>query len=486
MQTKKPVVDIVEVVRHGDRMIIPEKMDWASVARFAQIQEELETQTISFSATIPVFPYEGAWALQKVLEEKFGYITPTETEKEGLFGKMKFPPKSVSVATSPTESTQILWGSIAVPGVDGTVMTAADWNQDLSRFVFSLRGEIKRRSEALLNSVVEAVKEYLKTNSLFRERAWRLSLYDDQGDAIEAPMPEFLKIPSDIEKQITFSHDVQAAIDINLWSLIEHREKMQQVGFPSKWGVILAGPYGVGKTMAAAVTALKCVRNGWTFINVEEAKELTDILRLARDYEPAVVFCEDIDRVTSSQRTEEMDHLLNVIDGVESKDSQIIIVLTTNDVDSIHPSLLRPGRLDAVINVKPPDKEAVKRLIHVYGKGLVLSDADLEEVALRLEGEKTAVIRAVVEKAKSAWIIANPDMSVDKMLLNSDNLLQAVDSMRNQLDLLNKVKTEEQHPSVIAANIRAGALDRFAQKLLDHIPPGATLTTSEVISHEDM
>ena len=62
----------------------------------------------------------------------------------------------------------------------------------------------------------------------------------------------------------------------------------------------------------------------------------------------------------------------------DSKDSEIMVVLTTNEVSKIHPAFLRPGRIDAVVSIRPPDTEATVRMVRRYGRGLVDASASDE------------------------------------------------------------------------------------------------------------
>jgi transitional endoplasmic reticulum ATPase len=434
-------------------------MSWDRLIDFAEKQKAYEQQRVEIFAQIEVFPFEGAYALWSELNERFGYANAVATQ--GMFGEEL--PQTISVPISKTESVQVPWGAFTIPGVDGRLEAGLGRNPD-GRAIFTLRGTVRRASEKIVNEIVEGVKRRVREESLWKSKAWRLRLTDDNGESIPMPMPEFMDLPAEAEHELTFSAEVEAAFRINLWNQIEHREKMRSVGFPDKRGVLLAGGYGTGKSMASTVTAIKAIRNGYTFINVDRADELGDIVRLARDYQPAVVFCEDIDRVVSGGRDLHLDELLNIIDGVEAKGTEIIIVLTTNDVHSIHQSMLRPGRLDAIINVAPPDATAVDRLMRVYSRGLIDLDEDITAAAQQLAGEKTAVVREVVERAKSAWV-DNHDTDMDPldMRLTGKDLLDAAHSMRNQLDLLAEREPDTRSEFEKAAQIRADAVRELAE-----------------------
>lgn len=478
----KKIVDVVQVERQGEKLVIPEGMTWDRVIDFAEKQKAYEQQRVDIFAQIEVFPFEGAYALWSELNDRFGYANAVATQ--GMFGEEL--PTTISVAVSKTESIQVPWGAFTIPGVDGKLEAGIARNSE-GRAVFTLRGTVRRASEKIVNEIVEGVKRRVREESLYRSKAWRLRITDDNGGPIPMPMPEFMDLPLEAEQELTFSDEVAASFRINLWNQIEHKDRMKAVGFPTKRGVLLAGPYGTGKSMASTVTAIKAVRNGYTFINVDRADELGDIVRLARDYQPAVVFCEDIDRVTSGNRSINMDELLNIIDGVEAKGTEIIIVLTTNDAQSIHPSMLRPGRLDAIINVAPPDAAAADRLMRVYSRGLIDVDEDISAAATKLEGEKTAVIREVVERAKSAWV-DNHDHDTDplEMRLTGKDLLDAAHSMRNQLELLAEHEPDERSDQEKAAQIRADAVRELAVAVQHNgATPEVTMASEPLVAAEE-
>jgi transitional endoplasmic reticulum ATPase len=126
------------------------------------------------------------------------------------------------------------------------------------------------------------------------------------------------------------------------------------------------------------------------------------------------------------------------LDGVLSKKAEVITVLTTNHVEVIHPVMLRPGRLDAIISITPPDAETCERLIRLYGAGLIDPTTDLTEVSETLSAGKQipATIREVVERSKLAMISAG-ETSVTGRALQVTAL-----GMTAHLELLNKPKTE--------------------------------------------
>ena len=65
-------------------------------------------------------------------------------------------------------------------------------------------------------------------------------------------------------------------------------------------------------------------------------------------------------------------------------------------------ALLRPGRLDRMIYVPPPDREGRKKIFEVYmrNKEILANDVDIDELVDRTEGYVGADIEALVREAK--------------------------------------------------------------------------------------
>jgi SpoVK/Ycf46/Vps4 family AAA+-type ATPase len=190
------------------------------------------------------------------------------------------------------------------------------------------------------------------------------------------------------------------------------------------------------------VTAKKCVQSGWTFIYLDRVGALDEALRFARLYMPAVIFAEDIDRaVSGDERTVELDDVLNSIDGIEAKNSEIMVVLTTNHVEKINRAMLRPGRLDAVISVTPPDAEAAEKLIRLYARDLLPNEVDVSSAAKTLAGSIPAVIREVVERSK---LYAISRTGSNDFTLSSEDIEYAGLSMQRHLTLLSGPKEHMQ------------------------------------------
>ncbi|MDI6811095.1 MAG: AAA family ATPase, partial [archaeon] len=74
-----------------------------------------------------------------------------------------------------------------------------------------------------------------------------------------------------------------------------------------------------------------------------------------------------------------------------------------NRPDIVDPALLRPGRLDRLIYIQMPDKEARKNIFAVHLRGKPLGeDVDIEELAKWTDRYVGADIAAIVKEAVMA------------------------------------------------------------------------------------
>ena len=94
--------------------------------------------------------------------------------------------------------------------------------------------------------------------------------------------------------------------------------------------------------------------------------------------------------------------LLTELDGAEPL-RDVIVVGATNRPDLIDPALLRPGRLERLVYVPPPDSEARAEILRAAGRNTPLAaDVDLAVLGEQLEGYSAADCAAVLREAALA------------------------------------------------------------------------------------
>lgn len=389
-------VHVADIVRHGEKLIVPDGMKLSDVLDLVKRRMTFEEEEVVVRRTYNVFPWDGAHALMLALTERYGWAAAEATP--GFFGSN--PPQMLDVQVGYGQTKKVPWGRFSLPQVEGFVQCSAQKKD--GRVSFELVGKVLRKDEPTIELLFDTVEKTLRTNSIYMGKAIKIRFRDNDGNLLEMPEPEFMNLNGISRDSLVYSDDVQNLIETNLFTPIERVSDCIANDMPVKRGVLLGGPYGTGKTMAATVAAALATNVGVTYVYVPRSDELSDAIQFAKQYsdKACVIFCEDIDRAVSGERSVKMDDILNILDGIDTKSSRIITVLTTNHLENINPAMLRPGRLDAIIDVTAPDAKAVEKLVRLYGKDTIAEDADLTLVGEALAGTIPAVIAEVVKRAK--------------------------------------------------------------------------------------
>ena len=226
----------------------------------------------------------------------------------------------------------------------------------------------------------------------------------------------------------------------------------EKVGIQPPKGVLLHGPPGTGKTLLAKAVAHS---TNATFIEIvgselvqkfigEGAKLVKEIFTLARDKAPTIVFIDEIDALaatrmdtgTSGERevNRTFMQLLAEIDGFKSLDN-VKIIGATNRLDILDNAIIRPGRLDRLIEVSLPNEEGRLEILKVHTRKMNLKNVNLKKMATEMEDFTGAEIRAVCTEAGFFAIRDNRDH------ISTDDLLNAIEKIRFEED-------DEEHPGL--------------------------------------
>ncbi|CAK9088575.1 ATPase family protein 2 homolog (Spermatogenesis-associated factor protein) (Spermatogenesis-associated protein 5) [Durusdinium trenchii] len=183
------------------------------------------------------------------------------------------------------------------------------------------------------------------------------------------------------------------------WPL-KHPEAFARMGIRPPQGVLLYGPPGCSKTLLAKAIATE---GGMNFIAVkgpelfnkwvgESEKAVAKVFHRARLAEPTVVFFDEIDALAGARGSEAnqgaggvadrvLSQLLTEMDGIDAR-KRVVVVAATNRPDIVDAALLRPGRLDRLVYVPPPDVAARCEILGIHTRKMPLhSDVDLTAVA---------------------------------------------------------------------------------------------------------
>jgi transitional endoplasmic reticulum ATPase len=210
-------------------------------------------------------------------------------------------------------------------------------------------------------------------------------------------------------------HDVKADIKESLVIPLMRRDITARFRLDPPKGILLFGPPGCGKTMLMKALASEL---GVEMISIkasdlmskwygESENKVADLLKTARERAPCILFMDEIDAVAKRRDMYTADDvtprllsiLLSEMDGID-KSAGVIVVGSTNKPDLIDPAIMRPGRLDKIIYVPPPDFNERMEILHVHLMGRPVSrDVNLAEAAKKTERFSGADLANVVREA---------------------------------------------------------------------------------------
>ncbi|UGT64768.1 AAA family ATPase [Nocardia asteroides] len=206
----------------------------------------------------------------------------------------------------------------------------------------------------------------------------------------------------------------QALTEAVLWPL-RHPDSFARLGIEPPRGVLLYGPPGCGKTFLVRALA----STGQLSVHAVKGAELMDkwvgaseravreLFQRARDSAPSLIFLDEVDAL-APRRGQSGDSgvgdrvvaaLLTELDGVEPL-RDVVVLGATNRPELIDPALLRPGRLERLVFVPPPDAEARVAILRTAGRPVPLAaDVDLAALAKELDGYSAADCAALLREA---------------------------------------------------------------------------------------
>ncbi|XP_008060843.1 spermatogenesis-associated protein 5-like protein 1 isoform X2 [Carlito syrichta] len=239
-----------------------------------------------------------------------------------------------------------------------------------------------------------------------------------------------------------------------------------RMGLTQPKGVLLYGPPGCAKTtlVRALATSCRC-----SFVSVSGAdlfspfvgdseKALSQVFRQARANTPAIVFLDEIDSILGARSISKtgcdvqervISVLLNELDGVGlktierrgSKSTQqdfrevfnrsVMIVAATNRPDTLDDALLRPGRLDKVIYIPPPDIKGRLSILKVCTKTMPVGpDVSLEKLAAETCFFSGADLRNL---CKEAALLALQENGLEATTVEEEHFLKSLETIKPSL-----------------------------------------------------
>jgi transitional endoplasmic reticulum ATPase len=190
----------------------------------------------------------------------------------------------------------------------------------------------------------------------------------------------------------------------------------RQIGIAPVRGVILYGPPGTGKTLLGRATANEVDAqfyyiNGPEIVGTNYGESEGNLRRIfgeAIHHAPSVIFIDELDAIAikrgesgSQADTRLVTQLLSLMDGLNKVDG-VVVMGTTNRVDTLDVALRRPGRFDYELYIGPPDTAGRAQVLDIHTREMPLDPearAFLPQLAAETPGFVGADLMALCRTA---------------------------------------------------------------------------------------
>lgn len=407
-----------DIVYEGNKLVLPTpfKGNLNRAVDFLITKIKEEDEMANFGRTFNYRPWDGAICAFRGLKKAFGMIHGKTTFS--LFGPN--PPEYIQVPISAKETEEAPWGAFTIPLLENTTVFFGETRSEYGK-VFTISIEAPRKHRFVIEGIFKVVADELATGSIYR------------GHAIDGQtMPTFLDLTGLDANKIVYSEQVMADLRAHIWSVMRYPVQNKELGLSLKRAILLLGTYGTGKSLAGYLTARVAEENAWTFIMARPGRDnFLEVMQTARLYQPAVVFFEDAETVTGADQTDMISQVLDTFDGIQAKDTSIMVVLTTNHPELIHKGMHRPGRVDAQIEIGPLDARGIETLITVNIPDAVLSPkVHWDEVVAACQGYVPAFVKEVADRA-IRYALVRSEGRLDYQITTED-LVHAAQGLRAQ------------------------------------------------------
>ena len=414
-------------------------MKYADVLGFIEGEIKQSKKMASFKYTLLCWKPDGVYQLNRAINEVFGSAVSKEDKSPSGNSNID----TVDVILADGSRTKVPFGKISLEelGEDSEI----NINYDNDRHLLLVKGQCQFKYQSLIDDIVERTKELLATESIYKNQALEITNLSE---------PKIMTLAG-IDKQfMVLSKKTEFELQ-PLRSRILYPEKCIARGIPLKYGCLLEGKYGTGKTLLAFKLAKDAVNNGWSFVYLKDPSLLAETLRMCkvvdRSGHGVIVFVEDIDQVTRGNRDSAMQDILNTLDGGDTKDMNVITLFTTNHIELIEPTFLRGKRIGSVITMDCLDAETAERFIRETfseAEGYSVDD-DLSDVCNYIAKAQIApaFMAEIVESTKSKLIFT------EETHVTSFHIKTSVESYQRQVGLASKKAVIETPADKLAAGL---------------------------------
>jgi hypothetical protein len=191
--------------------------------------------------------------------------------------------------------------------------------------------------------------------------------------------------------------------------------RIKKYGGRARRGVLLTGPPGNGKTMACRWVWEECRRRRWEWHLVtpdayqqarKDCNPVEAVKALFTVEKRGVIFFDDMDLALRDRETvretDDQAVFLSALDGISVNEGVVFVFTTNCGLDLIDRAFKRPGRIDLVLRIEPPDAGLRRRLIERWHEE-VRGGIDVARAVATTEGFSFAEIEELKNLLIMRW-----------------------------------------------------------------------------------
>ena len=212
--------------------------------------------------------------------------------------------------------------------------------------------------------------------------------------------------------------------------ILKDKEKAAKYKLLPPNGMLFYGPPGCGKSFFAEKFAeetgfnfmlVKASDLGSIYVHGSQGK-IADLFKKAEESKPTVICFDEFDAFVPNRSNTGAEHQAGEVNEFLSQLNNcaqrgIFVIATSNRPDMIDPAVLRTGRIDKLVYVPMPDKEARCEMFKMHLSGRPCEDIDVERLANMTDGYIASDIAYIVNDA--AMGAAFSDQPITQQMLET-------------------------------------------------------------------
>lgn len=288
---------------------------------------------------------------------------------------------------------------------------------------------------------------------------------DEEKQATEAKV-EIQKGKGNGFKDIAGMDRLKQMLTRKVIFILKDKEKAARYKLLPPNGMLFYGPPGCGKSFFAEKFAeetgfnfmlVKASDLGSIYVHGSQGK-IADLFKKAEDSQPTIICFDEFDAFVPNRSNKGAEHQAGEVNEFLSQLNNcaqrgIFVIATSNRPDMIDPAVLRTGRIDKLVYIPMPDKDARKEMFKLHLNGRPCSEIDSERLAELTDGYIASDIAYIVNDA--AMGAAFSDKPITQELLEatiksihpsiSKDVVNSYENLRQKME---DVDTRNKRPKI--------------------------------------